>query len=85
MFYVGDIVTRISSNRYGYTNKDDIMEVVAVREEYIIVKIINHKKYKTIIGKECLVDPNELVLVDGFKEVTDDMIADGNDIDSLLG
>jgi len=85
MFYVGDIVTGIPSNHYGFTNKDAIMEVVEVKEEHIIVKIIDHKIHTSIIGEEYPVEPDQFRLVDDFKEVTDDMIADDNDIDSLLG
>lgn len=85
MFHVGDIITGTPHNHYGFTNKDAIMEVIEAEEECIVVKIIDHKIHKSIIGEEYPVDPNDFRLVDDFKEVTDDMIADDNDIDSLLG
>lgn len=99
-FQVGDIVTGNKYNRYGYTDRDAIMEVTELNvhstfestsitdTKYMRVKVLSKKgipEDEVFSDREFVVNPKYFKLVSECVKVTDDMIADNNEVDSLFG
>lgn len=90
MFKVGDIITgnKDSHSRYSWTNERSICEVIKIKDSgEIEVKVLEYRNrdgevMNSIAGKCFDVDTRYFDLY--VNPVTDDMIADENDVDSLL-
>lgn len=90
MFKVGDIITgkKDSHNRYSWTNERSICEVIKIWDSgEIEVKVLECRNrdgeiVNSVIGSCFDVDARYFDLY--VTSVTDDMIADENDVDSLL-
>lgn len=84
MFHVGDIITGTTRNIYGYTNDLATMKVLyIVSEEKIQVEILTHEEEPHVIGHTYTVESCYFRLLSST--ITDDMIANEEEVDSLLG